>query len=431
VTASRVGVTVVPRSHLARLVRAGPWVALGSLVFFGILFNPYAIVGDDATTFYGFLDRLFGGHAAVVVFDPNHAVVGYYFGLAFLNMPFYALGELLRALGLTHVGTATTTAAAVAAAGTFYMVAAAAVTVRVVRALRLPAAGFAVLVAVVGSPLLYYGVFQPGKTHAAETFVFAAGVLLVIHLCRRPDRWLPLSVALGAVLGLGTATRYEIAGGVAGLLLAMVVSGRRIQALVIGGTAVATFFLLAIAPLSVGAPLFQGSVAGGTKLTLGFAPLTPLRLLFSGDRGIALWTPVMILGAVGFVRLLVVRRGERQMLAQIGAMHLGFFCFFFFVTLWEAGWSFSSRYLTPMLPLVAIGVAELIRWRPRLVPAVAVLGAAWSLYLCLNVGVGIGPFEERAAVWHAAAVPAREHKTAKSYLYEVYAASHLRALFGH
>lgn len=430
-TVSRVGVTVVSRPRFARLMRAGPWIALGSLAFFGILFNPYAIIGDDATTFYGFLDRLFGGHAAVVVFDPNHAVVGYYFGLAFLNMPFYALGELLRALGVTHVGTATTTAATVAAAGTFYMVAAAAVTMRIVRVLRLPAAGFAVFVSVVGSPLLYYGVFQPGKTHAAETFVFAAAVLLVIHLCRRPDRWLPLSIALGAVLGLATATRYEIAGGVAGLLGAMAVGGRRVQALLVGATAVATFFLLAIAPLSVGAPLFQGSVAGGTKLTLGFAPLTPLRLLFSGDRGIALWTPLMILGVVGFVRLLVVRRDERQMLAQIGAMHLGLFCFFFFVTLWEAGWSFSSRYLTPMLPLVAIGIAELIRWRPRVMPALAALGAAWSLYLCLNVSIGIGPFEERSPVWHTAALPVREHKTAKNYLYTVYVASHLHALFGH
>jgi hypothetical protein len=64
-------------------------------------------------------------------------------------------------------------------------------------------------------------------------------------------------------------------------------------------------------------------------------------------------------------------------------------------------------------------------------PAAAALGAAWSLYLCLNVGVGIGPFDQRATAWHAAATPVREHKTAKNYLYTVYVASHLHALFGH
>lgn len=420
---------LLPRLRDAvRSDRLGVAVALLALAVFAFLYNPLVISGDDAASFYGFLQLVFGDHPARSIFDPHHVAVGYYFGLAYLNAPFYALGKLLGALGVDRIGRATPEAALVALAGSVYMLAAAGVTAQLLKRLQLRHRGGAVFASVAGTPLLYYGVYQSGKTHAAETFLVAVALLLLALLYRTPQRWLPISAAVGVVLGWATATRYSIAGGIAGLLIALLAYRRLGQAFVIGAASLASFAALYILPRAVGAPIFAGNASTATSMTLGFAPLTPLRLLFSGDRGAFLWTPVMAIGLLGYVRLLLTRRNDRPLLVQIGAFSLGLFCFFFFVTLWWAGWSFSSRYLTPLFPAVAIGIAEVLQWRPRLsTPLVAAL-AAWTVYLAINLSLGIGPYVERGTAWRTAALPARHHMTLKLYLYELYGSSRLAGL---
>jgi hypothetical protein len=131
------------------------WASVALLAVAVALFAPLQIIGDGGE-YYGLVARLFG--------DTNHAF-GWVFGLALMNAPFYAIGKLLSTLGLHSIEGHPTTEALVSLAGSAYMLLAAAIVARMLGILRLPYRTFVVLAAVIGSPLLYYGLFLPGGTH--------------------------------------------------------------------------------------------------------------------------------------------------------------------------------------------------------------------------------------------------------------------------
>lgn len=397
--------------------RADAWIGPVTLAAAVALFAPLHAVGDGGM-FLEYVARLFG--------DSKEAV-GWYPGLALMNAPFYALGKALGAAGVETVAGSLPQEALAALAGNVYMVVAAAACVWMLGVLDLPARAFAVVAAVVGSPLLFYGLFQPSGTHAAETVLVTAASALFLLRWQRPEWSTRLAIAVGVLLGLAAATRYSLAAMVAGLALVLLVYREFRVALLVVASSIAGFGLAYLPARLTGSPLFQ---EGGVSHTIGWAPLSPFRMLLTVDRGLLVWTPVMLLGVAGFVLLLRRRGDAREALAAIGAMQLAHLCFFFLVPDWFAGWSFSSRFFTSMLPLVALGIGELVRrWR-RPTLALASLMTVWTLYLCLNLGIGIDviPDQDRADLTSAADVALftmRQGTTWKEYLYALWEASHL------
>ena len=237
-----------------------------------------------------------------------------------------------------------------------------------------------------------------------------------------------LSAGIGAVLGMAAATRYPLAAMVPGLAIAEMYYRRWFPALVVVVTSAATFWLAYLAPYLTNAPIFA---KGGVAFAIGSAPLTPFRMLFTDGRGIFVWTPVMLIGIIGFVYALVRHHRERRFYVQVGAMQLAYWAFFFFVPEWWAGWSFSSRFLTSMFPMVAIGLGEALTQRRRLTYALATLCSLWTLYLCINIGAGIGVVAGDQRLPHitsatdVALFPVKNHTTLKVYLYSIWYVSHL------
>lgn len=407
----------VRRGLPIRLADIDGWAPVALLAVAVALFAPLNIVGDGSE-YYTFLQRLFG--------DASHAY-GWVFGLALMNAPFYALGKLLYTLGIHSIDGSPTTQALVSLAGSVYMLLAAAIVARMLGVLRLPHRTFVVLAAVIGSPLLYYGLFLSTGTHAAETFLVTAASGLLLIALRRPTLELPIAAAVGIALGLATATRYSLSAMVVGLALVYLLYRRWLPAAIVVATSAATFYLAYLAPILTGSPILTEH---GVSMEIGFAPLSPFRMLFTDERGLFVWTPVMLIGIIGFIHALLRRRSDREFLARIGGMQFAYWAFHFLVPMWWAGGSFSSRFFTSMFPLVAIGIGECLTWRPRLTVALASLATVWTLYLCLNIAAGIDVIRGNQRAGHVtsasdvALFPVNKHTTWRVYLYSIYYVSH-------
>jgi hypothetical protein len=116
---------------------------------------------------------------------------------------------------------------------------------------------------------------------------------------------------------------------------------------------------------------------------LTFAPLNPYRMLFTEHRGLFIWTPVTLVGAVGFVYLVRRRRDDRPFLAICGAMAVAMILSYVFSPYWDGGGppEFSQRYLTSLFPFIALGLAGLLEWRPAPVRIAALLAVTWTLFI--------------------------------------------------
>src|SRR2546430_1467622 len=85
------------KRRLTRLQIRVEWDFLASASIWFLLlvnFSGLAMNSGDSLVQYGFVQRMFG---------DAHSALGYYFGLALIEAPFYAIGKLLHLLGLKLV----------------------------------------------------------------------------------------------------------------------------------------------------------------------------------------------------------------------------------------------------------------------------------------------------------------------------------------
>jgi hypothetical protein len=364
------------RSALAG--KLGVAAAAVAWLLWAINFNVLAVVDGDSSVQYTFVRRLFG---------EDVEALGYQFGLALLEAPFYAVGKLLRTAGLETVEGAPVEQAAVAFGGALYVLATVLLCARLLKALGLSFRGSALFFATFGTPLFFYGTFFPGKSHACDTFLLTlALVLLLAYLRAGPDDT-RLVVALGLVFGLALTVRYFSAGGLAAVVAGLLVLRRPRHAALLAATGAATAGLLLLVPLGLGVPLTGGNY---DTHVLGVDLLGPLKMLFTEHRGLFVWSPVALLGAIGYVRLLGRPGRERGFYALAGSMAVAILVSYAAVPFWDGTWSFSQRFLTPLFPLVAIGLCSLAAVRKRTMLVLASLATAWSVYLALTLQT-VGP----------------------------------------
>ncbi|HET8892678.1 MAG TPA: hypothetical protein VFM96_01080 [Gaiellaceae bacterium] len=357
---------------LADRVRAnaGPLVAFCLFALFALNFNAYRVFGDGAIPF-DFTRYLFG--------EDVHPI-SYQFGLALLDAPFYGIGKLISAAGLAEIQGAPVGAAMISFAANAFVVGAAGAALVLLRGLRLPGAGFALAAAVFGMPLFYYGTFSPSYTHASDALLLTTAAMLVFWYFRGGS--LPALVLAGCVLGLATTVRYFNGAEAAAFVGSLMVLGHRRHALVAGASTVATAGLLFLIPVGLGVPTL---VPGYTpEAALRFTPQASLEMLFSNHRGLLVWSPVALLGFIGFARVFRTRVANRPFLGTLVAMGAALLVAYSFIPFWDGGWSFSQRYLTGLFPIVVIGLAGLFEWRRIPTVALASLAALWSVYLGLN-----------------------------------------------
>ena len=309
-----------------------------------------------------------------------------------MNAPFYGLGHVAKlVVGNGRLGVHALPAS-ITFAAIFYTLVAFAVSTRLVARLDLPAPGLAAGAAVLGSPIWYYASLSSSYTHATDAGAFALAAYAAYRATMSPGRrW---SLALGTALGLEVAVRPFNAGLVLGACVALAALRRFQAALVTGAAACVSFGLLVLVPISLGTGLLTRADGThvGSSADFGFAPLTPIRMLFTEHRGLYVWTPLTFLSTVGFILLLRRPGRSRPFLAVLGSMALGLLLMHVSLVWWDGGWSFSMRYLASLVPLYALGIAGLVDalrpvWRPWIV-VLASACVAWSLYLGLSHAFG-------------------------------------------
>ncbi len=341
-------------------------------------FNVLGFAGDaqapDPERPFSFVRLLFG--------ETDHAF-GYQFGLALLWTPFYAVGKLLRAAGVATIDGNSVEIAAITL-GTSVLVAATAILLL----LLLSSLGVRHRVSVMflstfGTPLFFYGTFGPGLSHVPDALLVTAIVLLLFQYLRAASPPLWLAIAIGAVGGYAVTVRIFNGFVVAAVVLGLAVYRRYRGAVTIALSAAGFLGVLVLVPLLLGVSNLTSGYAGSTgqavSQTFSFSPETVIRMLVSPDWGLFVWTPVTLLGAIGFVVLLRQRPEERPFLVITAGIALSIILPYAFVVFLTQ--SYSQRYWTPLFPVVALGLAGLVELRPKIVIPAAALAVAWSLVL--------------------------------------------------
>jgi hypothetical protein len=361
--------------------RRGVLAAGVAFTLFALNFGAYRVFGDGVD-YYSFVQRLFG---------DRRTGSGYNFGTGLLNAPFYALGLVAKAAAGGGRLAAHALPASITFASITYALVALVVSAWVVGRLGLRNRGAAALAAVFGTPVWYYASFSPAYSHAADAAVFSiATAALYLALRRNRLRWF---AAFGAALGVAVTVRPYNLGVVAGAIIALaVIRPWRAVAVTAAATAVA-FGLLVTIPVALGAGLHTRA-SGEPVATkyFQFSPLSPLRMLFTPHRGLFVWTPVTALAIVGIVLYLRSRRPDRDFVAVVTAMAAGLLLIYASFSWWDAGWSFSMRFLASPVVFYAIGVAALLselhgRWRAVAAGATTVC-VLWSIFLGMNHAFG-------------------------------------------
>ncbi len=357
-------------------------------------FNDLGLGGTDPLRPFSFLRLMFG--------EVDRAS-GYQFGLAFLWSPFYTGGKLLSSAGVESIGGEPAGIAMIALGMSLLVLVICALLVPVLRSMGFRHEGFVLFAAVFGSPLLFYGSITMGLSHVADTLLYTSLVFLLYQYFRSPQPSLWLPTAMGAIAGYAATVRL-FNGFAAVALVIGFAAYRRLSAVgVFGVVAAGTFLALSSIPIALGASLTGGyaeNTGAAVRGTFAFRPQNLLLMLFSDRHGLFLWTPVTLLGVIGFILLITHRREDRRFLALTGALALSVVLPYVGVRFWT-GQGFSERYLTPVFPLVVLGLAELVRRTPRVAIPLALLAAAWTVALVFMGPSGVGRItdERGGASW--------------------------------
>lgn len=202
----------------------------------------------------------------------------------------------------------------------------------------------------------------------------------------------PGVVCCGICLGLALMSRpnHVVAIGVfaIGLLLAPLSRTRRLrQVVLLGG--VTTLFLGATLVLNYlhFHDVFQFGYADqveGGKILTAFS--TPLHLglwglFLSPGKSIFLFAPMVLLALAG---LPLLWHQRRPLAAVCGGCLIAYALFLARHTQWEGGYSWGPRYLLPVLPLLLVGMAPLLRnvhrrWPRKALAVLCILGVLINL----------------------------------------------------
>ncbi len=364
---------------------------------------------DDGPLYYDFMRRLVGEDT------PAYA---YQFGVVFWNLPFYVLSRFVR-IGNDNdwVDHVLIGAVAIAVASTAAVVVLMWVSWRLIRELGLPGGPGAILLTILGSPLFYYSIFQPGLKHAFDTLLVSVLALLLLRLSTDPTAT-RVAIALGLVMALLISVRYANIVLLAGVVYVLVRRRALTQTYFVVSTAVVGATCILALPLLLGIPYGLPptepaaqslpepgallappvavhlaaaaepvSVGGGVDNLSSFKidVLAPAKMLFTIKRGLFVWTPLTLFGVIGYVLLLVRDERHRTFLVGLGLSALALLLIHIvWGGFWAGGFSFSQRFLTALFPVFVIGIAELLARTRMLIAPVLVLCVAWSWFLALH-----------------------------------------------
>ncbi len=314
-------------------------------------------------------------------------------GLPLVSLPFLALAHLSLKLGklagldlvADGFGYPYETAFGLAS----YLVGAIGLIVMLRLAFQFFSPGVALLsVVTVGmsSFLAWYMVVEPAMPHAVSAA--AVAVAIGYWLARRPLAGTRDWIVLGILFGLASLARWQNVAFLALPLLDALMKPRRPLRQVASsllGFAVAFTPQLAYWQAMAGSPFAISTERHAVQWT----QLSVAEVLFSTNRGLFPWSPVLYLGFIGL--LIWLRAAPR--IASLCL--LGFFLQLYInssVEMWYGGWAYGGRRFDNTLVLFVLGFAvalDFIRRRPFVFPVVlSAILVLWNVGLMLQVKRG-------------------------------------------
>jgi hypothetical protein len=258
-----------------------------------------------------------------------------------------------------------------------------------------------------GTSLYHYATYDSSFSHAYSFFLFAAFLDLVEQWYARP-RW-STSVLLGVAAGLIVLTRHTNALFLVFFLLFGVFNREsfRVRLGVIRREARLVGLIAAAAAIIVAPQLAIYYQATGTPIissygSLGFHFGSPkiVGVLFSVQKGLFFWTPVLLLACAGLFALAGSQHSARVFVLPA----LLFLAANTYIIAswwdWQFGASFGHRGFVDALPVFAIGLAAFFELasrhagRRRIVTAVVVGAIALNLFQMLQYWNGVLPMSD-------------------------------------
>ena len=281
-------------------------------------------------------------------------------GSAFLWTPFYLVAKLFGAAGANPYGSWFWQW--VNFGSFFYGVVAFLLLVKILKKINngLPAMAVAAL-AFAGTPMFFYTFVISSTAHGVSAF--AATLLVWYWLYSYEGYKAKIRYALlGLIAGVTAMTRPQEA-----LFIAPVITELAFRYFkkelplkkTISSLAVfAVFFVVGFSPQMFLWKFIYGSFfAAPSGFNVSLRYFEPLALLFSPYHGIALWTPVILVSFAGLM-LGCVRRPQVYaglLVALLGQFFVNACC----VAYWE-GYSFGLRQMTSSLPVISLGMYEIM-----------------------------------------------------------------------
>ncbi len=256
------------------------------------------------------------------------------------------------------------------------------------------------------SPLVFYMFMYPTMSHANDAF--ANAVFVFVWYKTRRERGYMAWVALGLSAGLAGLVRTQnvLLAVFPGLELAADLVGRlrlrswdEVRHSIIKAGLFAIALLIALAPqMLVWKAVFGSYIVLNPiqiSMGLGFDLQSPhwLKVLFSSNRGLFVWHPILLPAAVGLWFL--ARRERRLALMLLIAFLLQLYLIGSYDA-WHSSPAFGARYFVNMLPMFVLGLAALTDWmRPRMsfTPLVAAAAAfvLWNFSLIVQYSLQLVP----------------------------------------
>lgn len=262
-----------------------------------------------------------------------------------------------------------------------------------------------------GTPLLFYMYVTPPMSHACSAFAVSAFVLtwLVVR-----KRWsLRGLTALGGVAALMTMVREQdfflVAGPALDLAWTVLTRLRRSHATTESARLLAVRVLAAIVtfgvvflPQALSYLSLNGRLGPSQLVTRKMTWWSPhlFQVLLSPEHGFLFWTPLAALGILGLALAILVpsRLAESDATTQVAVCVMVMLVSQVYIAgsveSWTVAGAFGQRRFVALTPLLAIGIAALMRntrsrWSGAFVMASIIVCMWWNVGLMAQFGGGL------------------------------------------
>ena len=235
---------------------------------------------------------------------------------------------------------------------------------------------FILLLTYFATPITFYSTYGVSFSHVAEAGLFS--VMLFYALSNK-------KVKTGVLSGLLFITRYSAGVFLLPLLAQdLLGGGRKNLSFKLKSISSPLKVLLAFLPFAIAAMLWF-LVQFGSPFNSGYEsfesvfPIHFFQIFFDLDRGMLVWTPLMLLSIISLLVFKDKRKWFLLSFVFLNALIYGAW------TSWEGAWSFGNRFFLVLFPIYAIGIGMFLqRFSGKKAKAALCVLALYTLFMfCL------------------------------------------------